>query len=215
MGSNRGVEDEAPPHRVAVDGFDLAVFPVTRAEYEAFVAATGHELPREWAEPRFARPDLPVVGVSWHDATAYCEWRSRVERGIVRLPTEAEWEFAARGQQDGQYPWGDTIPGWIPNAGRGPLEAPWAVTLGEPNGFGLYGIGANVHEWCADWHDPDYYGRSPERNPPGPDRGTRRASRGGAWRHAITISRVTQRSRLDPSFRYTDYGFRIARRREA
>lgn len=215
MGSDRGQEDEAPPHRVTLDSFDLAVFPVTRAEYERFIAATRHDLPREWAEPRFRKPDLPVVGVSWHDAAAYCEWRSRDEGRIVRLPTEAEWEFAARGQQGGQYPWGDTIPHWIPNAGSGPLEAPWAVTLGEPNGFGLYGISANVHEWCTDWHDKDYYGLSPERNPSGPDRGVRRASRGGAWRHAITISRVSQRSRLDPSFRYTDYGFRIARSREA
>jgi formylglycine-generating enzyme required for sulfatase activity len=212
MGTDRGQEDEAPPHRVFVDAFELSVFPVTRAEYEPFVRATRHELPRDWALPALARPDLPVVGVSWNDALAYCAWRSREEARAVRLPTEAEWEFAARGNQDGQFPWGDTIPRWIPNQGRGPLEGPWPVTLGEPTAFGLYGIAANVHEWCADWHDKDYYRASPERNPPGPDRGVRRASRGGAWRHAITISRVTQRSKLDPSFRYTDYGFRIARR---
>jgi formylglycine-generating enzyme required for sulfatase activity len=211
MGTDGGQEDEGPPHRVFVDGFELARFPVTRMEYEAFVEATGHGLPRDWADPAFAKPDLPVVGVSWIDAMTYCAWRSSEERRTVRLPTEAEWEFAARAAQDGQFPWGDAIPVWIPNGGRGPLEGPWPVTLGEPNAFGLYGIAANVHEWCADWHDKDYYRVSPERNPRGAERGMRRASRGGAWRHAVTISRVTQRSKLDPSFRYTDYGFRAAR----
>ena len=95
--------------------------------------------------------------------------------------------------------------------GRGPLEGPWAVSLGEQNDFGLYGIGANIHEWCADWHSRTYYGESPARNPSGPPNGVRRSSRGGAWRHAITLSRSAARSKLDPSFRYTDYGFRIAR----
>jgi sulfatase modifying factor 1 len=80
------------------------------------------------------------------------------------------------------------MPEWIPNGGRGPLQAPWPVTLGEPTPFGLLGIATNVHEWRADWHDKDYYGRSPERNPAGPDQGVRRAARGGAWRHAHTIA---------------------------
>ncbi|HEY0873238.1 MAG TPA: SUMF1/EgtB/PvdO family nonheme iron enzyme [Vicinamibacterales bacterium] len=210
MGSDDGVEDERPVHRVWVDAFDLAVYPVTRREYETFLQGTGHERPREW-ESFDSSPDLPVVGVSWFDCQAYCEWRGR-DAETVRLPTEAEWERAARGGVEGQrYPWGDEIPGWIPDGGRGPLDGPWPVTLGEPNAFGLYGIGANVHEWCADWYASGYYAISPDRNPPGPASGSRRASRGGAWRHAITISRCAARSRIDPSFRYTDYGFRLAR----
>jgi formylglycine-generating enzyme required for sulfatase activity len=210
MGTDRGQPDEGPPHRVLVDSFDLAVFPVTRAEYGRFVDATGHELPKDWAHPAFARPDLPVVGVSWFDAVDYCEWRSREEKRPVRLPTEAEWEYAARGPNMALFPWGEEMPAWIPNGGRGPLDAPWPVTLGEPTEYGLFGIGANIHEWCADWHEPAYYSRSPERNPSGPDHGVRRASRGGAWRHAYTICRVTLRSKLDPAFRYNDYGFRVA-----
>ena len=211
MGTDLGQDDERPPHRVFVDPFELAVCPVTRAEYGWFLDATGHEQPRDWSEPLFAAPDLPVVGVSWNDAVAYCAWRSDQDGRSVRLPTEAEWEFAARGRQQALFPWGDEMPAWIPNGGRGPLQAPWPVTLGEPTDFGLLGIATNVHEWCADWHDKDYYSRSPERNPAGPEEGIRRTARGGAWRHAHTMCRVTLRSKLDPSFRYNDFGFRLAR----
>lgn len=211
MGTDRGQEDERPPHRVFVDAFELAVYPVTRAEYERFIDATGHALPKDWSQPAFARADLPVVGVSWQDAVDYCAWRSTIDGREVRLPTEAEWEHAARGRQESLFPWGDEMPAWIPNGGHGPLAAPWPVTLGDPTDFGLFGIAANIHEWCADWHETDYYAHSPERNPRGPATGVRRASRGGAWRHAYTLCRVTLRSRLDPSFRYNDYGFRLAR----
>lgn len=208
MGSLEGQEDEAPVHTVAVDGFDMAAYPVTRAEYAAFLAATRHPEPRDWHDAAFQRSDYPVVGVSWDDAMAYCGWR-----GDVRLPTEAEWERAARGGIDGErFPWGDEIPAWIPGGGRGPLASPWPVTLGTPTRFGLFGIAANVHEWCADWHARDYYAVSPASNPQGPASGARRASRGGSWRHAVTISRTAARSKLDPSFRYTDYGFRVVRR---
>ncbi|MGE3843237.1 MAG: formylglycine-generating enzyme family protein [Vicinamibacterales bacterium] len=210
MGCHDGREDERPVHRVWVDAFELAVFPVTERQYADFLVATSHEPPRDWpATP--ARDTFPVVGVSWFDANAYCAWLAT--RGLQgRLPTEAEWERAARGHLEGAaYPWGDAIPSWVPNAGRGSLDGPWAVTLGEPNDFGVYGIAGNIHEWCADWYDGRYYATSPERNPQGPPGGSRRASRGGSWRHAWTVSRCATRSRIDPSFRYTDYGFRVAR----
>jgi formylglycine-generating enzyme required for sulfatase activity len=210
MGSDEGHADERPVHRVWVDRFEMAIHPVTRRQYDAFVRATGHERPRDWTHD-LGGDDAPVVGVSWDDSQAYCAW-SVASGDSVRLPTEAEWERAARGGQDGtRYPWGDEIPSWIPNGGRGPVSAPWPVTLGEPNAFGLYGIAANIHEWCADWYAADFYAASAERNPSGPPAGTRRASRGGSWRHAVTISRCAARSRIDPTFRYTDYGFRLAR----
>jgi formylglycine-generating enzyme len=210
MGSDEGHDDERPVHRVWVDAFELAVWPVTCQQYDRFLQATGHAPPVGWSTA-LSGPDLPVVGVSWLDCQAYCAWRT-ASGEPVRLPTEAEWERAARGgREQSRYPWGDAIPAWIPDGGRGPLTAPWPVTLGEPNAFGLYGIAANVHEWCADWYAADYYATSPERAPSGPSRGTRRASRGGSWRHAVTISACATRSRLDPSFRYTDYGFRLAR----
>ncbi len=208
MGSLEGQEDEAPVHLVWVDAFEMAIHPVTRGGYEAFIAATEHALPREWYAPEFQPSDYPVVGISWDDAQAYCRWR-----GDARLPTEAEWEYAARGGVEGaRYPWGEDVPAWIPANARGPLASPWPVTLGDPNGFGLYGIAANIHEWCEDWHARDYYAVSPASNPPGARTGIRRASRGGSWRHAVTISRTAARSKLDPSFRYTDYGFRVVRR---
>jgi formylglycine-generating enzyme required for sulfatase activity len=210
MGSDEGQDDERPVHRVWLDTFELAVYPVTCDQYADFLASSGHEPPRDWSSVAPAR-NLPVVGVSWLDAQAYCAWRSR-GGDAVRLPTEAEWERAARGGVDGsRYPWGDSIPQWIPNGGRGPLAAPWAVTLGEPNAYGLYGIAANIHEWCADWHAATFYAASPDRNPSGPPTGVRRLSRGGSWRHQVTISRTAARSKLNPSSRYTDYGFRVAR----
>lgn len=211
MGSPTGHPDEQPVHRVHIEPFEMDIYPVTRQDYDNFLNATGRERPREWKNPTFADPKQPVVGVSWNDAVVYCLWRSSKGKP-VRLPTEAEWERAARGHRvDGQYPWGDEIPQWIPNHGRGPLAGPWIVTLGEPNDFGLYGIAANIHEWCADWHSKTYYGESPPYAPNGPRSGTRRTSRGGSWRHAVTISRNSARSKLDPSFRYTDYGFRLVR----
>src|SRR5256885_7502652 len=135
MGTERGQEDERPPHRVFVDGFELGVFPVTRAEYERFVSATRHEPPRDWTNPAFAQADLPVVGVSWLDAVAYCAWLSAGGHGLVRLPTEAEWEFAARGRQEALFPWGDVMPEWIPNGGRGAPAAPLAAMRRQPQHF--------------------------------------------------------------------------------
>jgi len=210
MGSDEGQEDERPVHRVWVDAFEMAIHPVTRAQYVRFLDATGHEHPRDW-QPEAGPDDLPVVGVSWHDAQAYCAWVN-THGDSLRLPTEAEWERAASGGLEGaRYPWGDEMPEWLPEGGRGPLAGPWRVSLGPPNAYGLYGIAANVHEWCADWHGAGYFVISPERNPAGPPSGVRRVSKGGSWRHAVTISRTAARSRLDPSFRYTDYGFRVAR----
>ena len=208
MGDDAGRPDERPAHRVWVSAFRLALLPVSNREYAAFLMATRHEAPRFWDEPRFNAPDQPVVGVSWFDAVAYCQWLSDLTGHRYRLPTEAEREKAARGGLEGtRFPWGDD-PGEA--GGRFPQEAPRPVGLSDPNGYGLFDMAYNVHEWCSDWYDPRYYAASPERDPQGPPSGTRRASRGGAWRHQIKVSRCSARSSLDPTFRYNDYGFRVA-----
>ncbi len=216
MGDDNGRPDERPAHRVWVSAFRLALLPVTNAEYASFLAATDHAPPRFWddARPderpsgRFNAPGQPVVGVSWFDAIAYCEWLSSLSGLPYRLPTEAEREKAARGGLEcAQFPWGDD-PG--ADGGRFDQDAPRAVGLSAPNGYGLYDLAYNVHEWCSDWYGERYYASSPDCDPQGPSSGRRRASRGGAWRHQVKISRCSARSSLDPSFQYNDYGFRVA-----
>ena len=128
------------------------------------------------------------------------------------MPTEAEWERAARGGIDGQlYSWGNAAPEKLPDYSTRWTTGPEPVGLFAPNPYGLFNMGDNVHEWCADWYDPHYYERGEPRNPQGPHDGSRRASRGGAWRHHIKVSRCAARSSIPPEFKYADYGFRVAR----
>ena len=109
------------------------------------------------------------------------------------------------------YSWGDTSPELIPDYAERWRHGPEPVELYPSNAYGLCNMGDNVHEWCADWYDANFYACSPERNPRGPSSGTRRASRGGSWRHHIKVSRTAARSSIPPEFKYTDYGFRVAR----
>ena len=209
MGDDNGRPDERPAHRVTLSAFRLAVLPVTNEDYAAFLAATGHEPPRFWDDPAFNRPRQPVVGVSWFDAVAYCEWLSACPSGQSsgcpprpsgRKPRSAAW--TAR-----------STPGATSHSTAGRAfkqDATWEVGAAPPNGYGLIDIGFNVHEWCSDWYDPAYYAVSPEHDPPGPATGVRRASRGGAWRHAVKVSRCSARSSIPPDYRYNDYGFRLA-----
>jgi formylglycine-generating enzyme len=211
MGSEDGQDNERPIHRVWVDGFRLAECQVTNAEYASFVQATGAEKPPFSDDHNFDHPQQPVVAVSWFEAIHYCEWLSGVHGGNYRLPTEAEWECAARGGVDGAlFSWGDGPPESLPEYARRWLNGPEAVGSSEANRFGLRDMCANVHEWCSDWFQADYYVSSPERNPRGPEAGARRASRGGSWRHHIKVTRCAARSSIPPQFKYADYGFRVA-----
>lgn len=208
MGDDNGRPDERPAHRVTLEAFRLAVLPVTNEVYTPFLEATGHEPPRFWGDPAFNGGRQPVVGVSWFDAVAYCEWLSQHSGERYRLPTEAEWERAARGGTESVYPWGDEP--FDGEGGRFKQETTWEVGRAPPNPYGIVDIGFNVHEWCSDWYDADYYAHSPERDPKGPPSGERRTSRGGAWRHLVKVSRCSARSSIPPDYRYNDYGFRLA-----
>ncbi len=212
MGSETGQDNERPVRRVWVDRFELAVYQVTNADYGRFLEETGHRKPLHWEDANFNHPRQPVVAVSWHDAVAYCVWLSRRTGRRYRLPTEAEWECAARGGLDGKlYPWGDEPPQTRAEYAQRWKNGPEPVGTAAANGYGLFDIGENVHEWCADWYAADYYAVAPERNPQGPAEGTRKASRGGSWRHHIKIARCAARSSIPPEFQYADYGFRAAR----
>ncbi|MBI3458571.1 MAG: SUMF1/EgtB/PvdO family nonheme iron enzyme [Candidatus Rokubacteria bacterium] len=212
MGWEAGLPGERPRHRVRVDRFGAAVHPVTNAAYAEFLAATKAPPPPFWGVERFDHATQPVVGVSWEDASVYCAWLAGITRRRYRLPTEAEWEKAARGGLDGaRYPWGDAPPEAVFPGVRRPLPGPPPVGAGPANGFGLTDLSGCVHEWCLDWYDDGYYAVAPEHNPPGPASGTRRVSRGGAWRHQIPWSPVAHRSSLPPHLRYSDYGFRVVR----
>jgi formylglycine-generating enzyme required for sulfatase activity len=202
MGNDRGRADERPARVVSVGAFRAGVRPVSNAEYAGFVGATGYESPPFVNEPRFAAPDLPVVGVSWFDAVAYCEWLSGVTGTCYRLPTEAEREYAARGGlEDADWPWGNAAPRLRPELQEIACDdGPHAPTSLCANGYGLKCMADNVHEWCSDWYAS--YGAPSET-------GRRRASRGGSWRHEVKFNRVSARSSLDPAFRYNDYGFRV------
>jgi formylglycine-generating enzyme len=206
-----GRDDEKPAHRVWVDTFALAVFQTTNEEYAAFLSATHYAAPPSWNDPLFNHPRQAVSSVSWFDAVAYCEWLASLTGKRYRLPTEAEWERAARGDSEGTlYPWGNLPPAELPDYALRWKSGPEPVGLYAPNAYGLCNLGDNVHEWCSDWYDPAYYGVSPERNPQGPASGVRRASRGGSWRHQIKVTRSAARSSIPPVLKYADYGFRVA-----
>jgi formylglycine-generating enzyme required for sulfatase activity len=215
MGSEDGQDEERPVHRVWVDTFAMAVVQVRNRDWAAFLQAAGHPPPKLWNDPQFSHADQPVVAVNWIEAVKYCDWLSRESECRYRLPTEAEWERAARGGREKcRYPWGDEIPQeWPEYVERwgGEVDGPLPVGRGSANPYGLYDVSENVHEWCADWFSRDYYAHSPERNPRGPESGDRRASRGGSWRHQIKVSRCSARSSIPPLFEYADYGFRVVR----
>jgi formylglycine-generating enzyme required for sulfatase activity len=241
--------DEKPQHTVYLDGYWIARTEVTNAMFARFVAETGYRTEAEkadsgrvfkfvtaefeetpganWRHPRGPLSNLvglnyhPVVQVSWNDAVAYCQWAG------CRLPTEAEWEKAARGVDGRLYPWGNGTVRAKLNFADVNLEVPWAdknvndgYTFTAPVGsypagaspFGALDMAGNVWEWVADWYEIDTYTQSLRENPQGPDNGSMRILRGGAWSYTAQAARTSDRSSMHPpDFRSGPIGFRPAR----
>ncbi len=203
---------EKPVHRVTVAGFYLDRHPITNAQYARFVAETGHQPPKgghPWTRwhgnvPPSGHEDHPVVLVSWSDAQVYCEWSGK------RLPTEAEWEKAARGGVEGQrYPWGNDLPMEVANYED---DQGQTTPVGQypPNGFGLVDMAGNVWEWCADWFDEGYYAVSPAVDPAGPAKGSERVLRGGCWHRDAASLRCANHYHNAPKHTVNSVGFRCA-----
>jgi formylglycine-generating enzyme required for sulfatase activity len=205
MGSDVGADDERPIHEVFLSPFQIARYPIMNREFAQFAAdQISHD-------PNFNHPHQPVTSINWLDAVAYCEWLNKLTGKLYRLLTEAEWEFAATaGDPKNIYPWGTRDWNQRPELHSRFLHGPECVGLFEPNPLGIHDMGMNVHEWCSDWYDRNYYSQSPCENPKGPSNGERRSSRGGSWRHQIKITRCAARSSIPPIMRYADYGFRVA-----
>jgi formylglycine-generating enzyme required for sulfatase activity len=202
-------KDDQPARTVTLDAFHIDRAEVTNAAYAEFVSATKHRAPYHWVggRPAAHAASLPVTNVSWDDAAAYCTWRRR------RLPTEAEWERAARGAsvETGMYPWGDRAI-TAADAVYNRIDGPEPVCSKTPDSFNLCDMVGNVWEWTSDWYGRDYYAVSPERNPSGPDTGLYRALRGGSWFDVPPLFLTTSyRSWARQSERSPTIGFRCAR----
>jgi formylglycine-generating enzyme required for sulfatase activity len=249
MGSNE-FDSEKPLHTVYLDEYRIGKYAVTVKQFGLFVKDTGYVTEAEssggaytwtgetwekrkdinWKNPGFEQEGShPVVCVSWNDALEYCKWLSGTKKGSFKLPTEAQWEKAARGTDKRKYPWGNPAPSgeranfadkqaWVK------AKISWAdkdiddghaytAPLGSyPAGaspYGLLDMAGNVWEWCGDWYDENYYKNSPKKNPLGPDGGTLRVLRGGGWFNDAESLRCTFRGYHYPSDRFDYVGFRL------
>ncbi|HSL04975.1 MAG TPA: SUMF1/EgtB/PvdO family nonheme iron enzyme [Nitrospiraceae bacterium] len=215
MGSpdGEGDKDEHPQHQVYLEAYYIDRFEVTVSRYSKFMQSTGRQAPEYWAQAKIGKyGNRPVVGVDWHDAEAYCRWATK------RLPTEAEWEKAARGTDGRTYPWGnDASKSWLAKFGKGftphiydeglvPVESYEAGN----SPYELHHMSGNVWEWTADWYDNQYYKNSSRKNPKGPSNGTSKVARGGSWHTESVGVRSANRLNLPETHSDGDIGFRCA-----
>ena len=257
MGSNDGDDDEKPVHTVTVGDFWLCKYEVTMAEFEKFISETDYYTDAEkssgsyfWTGRKWemktgvdwrcdtqgnvrksTKLNHPVIHVSWNDAVAYCDWLSKKTGQNYRLPTEAEWEYAARsGSKNYKYAWGNIGPEGRKGGNIADESAKRSIGLSgiwvgyydgyvytapvgsfEPNELGVYDMTGNVWEWYQDWYDAKYYKNSPQIDPKGPSSGTSRVLRGGAWDNKPFSVRCSNRGGFEPGHRSNYCGFRIAR----
>jgi formylglycine-generating enzyme required for sulfatase activity len=220
--------DEKPEHTVYLDAFWIDRTEVTNARYVQFLnalgehtsACGGHDCAETQVEDKYSHilrqdehyvvesgfEDHPVAQVSWYGAQAYCLWAG------VRLPTEAEWEKAARGVDGRLYPWGNESPDCdrAQYGDCGGETVPVGSRLAGVSPYGVMDMTGNVWEWVADWYDSAYYASSPAQNPQGPDSGERRVFRGGSWGYPPAFLRASDRARNRPTYAGFNVGFRCA-----
>ena len=226
MGSEDGLPNETPVHKIYLNAYYIGKTEVTNAEYYQFWLADGEDNSEhtpisygdefgEWPNIAKTKPNYPVIGVSWHAAVAYAEWSG------ARLPTEAEWEKAARGTDARRWPWGNTFSKHITrttihaNVWNGKDRAHQLAPVGNyPTGaspYGAHDLAGNVWEWVTDWYSETYYHRSPDRNPKGPEVGSRRVVKGGSWLNLERLARCTTRIGQYPAIGTSFIGFRLAK----
>lgn len=198
--------NEQPVHQVILKGYSISKYEVTVAQYRAYCEATNRRMPHQ---PGWSKGDnWPVVMVSWKEASDFADWMGG------RLPTEAEWEYAARGEKDIKlftiFSGSDTA-GIVSWNGDNSDNAAHAAGTKRPNGFGLYDMNGNVQEWCSDWYSGSYYKISPAENPAGPVSGFHRVVRGGSWFTKPKNLYVALRYNIGPGYRYDDLGFRVVK----
>ncbi|HLG21177.1 MAG TPA: SUMF1/EgtB/PvdO family nonheme iron enzyme [Candidatus Manganitrophaceae bacterium] len=215
MGSMEGAFDEKPVRRVFLDAYEINQYEVTQFQYAEFVKATRHRSPLS----RYVKdieayngPNQPVVYVSWEDADAFCRWRGE------RLPTEAEWEKAARGSQRPVGPGTDsfkpTFANFLGDEDRFSRTARVGSFEKDKSPFNLYDVAGNVREWVQDWYEEGYYQQAPSANPKGPEQGEMKTLRGGSWNDAALSGRASARMKMFPDYRDTTIGFRCAKSAE-
>ena len=239
MGNDKGENDEKPIHTVEVSDYYISKHEITVAQFDQFVKETKYVTTAEragwcyvWVEKKWEkrkdinwrhdmdgniRPESdynhPVIFVSWNDANAFCKWYSEKTGSSFRLPTEAEWEFAARGgnkSRDYDYS-GSNDPDKVAWCWFNSGKTTHAAGTKSPNELGIYDMSGNVWEWCLDYYNPEYYSVSPGKDPTGPQKGPYKVLRGGSWDWDVYFAGVTLRNWSHPRFRYSNYGFRIAR----
>ncbi len=204
QGSRDGPPQELPVREVYLDAFRIDRDETSVREWERFRSATGHRASKYAGDPALHRPELPITGISWHDAAAYCKWAGK------RLPTEAEWEKAARGAGGKRYPWGDRFDAKKASLGE---TGPPPVGSGEAgkSPYGARAMSGGVWEWTHDFWSEFYYREAPGKDPQGPPSGFLHSIKGGSWRNTPGQLRAATRFRLDGIIRWKIVGFRCAK----
>ena len=204
------VSDELLVHTVYLDSYKITRYELTFDQYDKFCDDTGKDNPDD---ERWGRGTRPVINVSWKDAKAFCDWLSEKTGRDIHLPTEAQWEKAARGTDQRRYPWGNSEPNCsiVNYAGCGSQTKPVGSHSSGVSPYGVHDMAGNVYEWCSDWYSGTYYSYSPRNNPTGPAIAENRILRGGAWNSKARGLRSTRRYYRHQTYsRYRNTGFRLA-----